>query len=124
MSAPFKISASQRLMLNYQEKFSVIESMAAIECPTIEAQFEHILKASIEMAAKLRLDEAFISSKGHPMEVDGVNESHENAHSVPTPKEAVTPSYDQQQPIDANTVWLGLLALAKGKGKGKCKGKG
>ena len=108
MSAPFKISALQRLMLNYREKFNVIESMAARECPTsIEAQFQHILKASIEMAAKLRLDEAFITSKGHPMEVDGVNESHENAHSVPTPKTAVTPSYYQQQPIDANTIWLG-----------------
>ena len=48
MSAPFKISALQRLMLNYREKFNVIESMAVRECPTAEAQFEHILKASIE----------------------------------------------------------------------------
>ena len=33
MSAPFKISASQRLMLNYREMFDVIESMAAREVP-------------------------------------------------------------------------------------------
>ena len=94
MSAPFKISALRRLMLNYREKFNVIESMAARECPTVEAQFEHILKASIEMAAKLRSDEAFITSKGHPMEVDGVHENHQNAHSEMIDKHQI----DQLEP--------------------------
>ena len=68
----------QRLSKSVREKVNVIESMATRECPTsIQAQFEHILKASTEMAAKLRLDEAFITSKGHPMEVDNVNEPAE-----------------------------------------------
>ena len=45
------------------------------ECPnSIEDQFEHILKASIEMAAKLPLDEAFITPRGHQMEVDNIIE--------------------------------------------------
>ena len=103
MSAPFRISALQRLMLNYREKFNVIESMAARECPTVEAQFEHILKSPIEMVAKLRLDESIISSKGHPMEVDGVED--QNADPQPTPKTEVIPDLDQQQPMDANTIW-------------------
>ena len=39
MPATFKISALQRIMLNFREKFNVIESMASRECPHTRSSF-------------------------------------------------------------------------------------
>ena len=61
----------------------MIETMAVRECPTPDARFEFIVKASIEMAAKLRLDEAYINSKGHPMDVDGVEGQDDDVKLAP-----------------------------------------
>ena len=49
------------------------------------------------------------------MEVDNVNEPAEASKEE-------KPAIPEQ--IDANTIWMGLMAIAKGKGKGKSKGKG
>ena len=65
------------------------------------------------MAAKLRLDEFYINSKGHPMDVDGVNGQEEQEYEVkPAPQQQANHGYNQQQPIDANTIWLGLNGVS------------
>ena len=90
-------------MVNFLQQINMINSMAVSEFPTPEARFELIVNASIGMAAKLRLDEAYINSRCQPMEVDGIDEQ----------KHEVKPIQQQHSVANKVTVTLRLPARTK-----------